>query len=633
MIRIASIILLCNLWLNSVAQTNLDSLYNVWIDKSQPDSVRLKAIYRAALKAKKINMDSGVALLDEAVVLALKTHNTKALAKSYYSKGAWYWTKNQDTAIVYLNKAKDEFKKVDQKKKVSDCLLYLGAIYRDRGDYNKAVDLFTESVILLEDIGDLEGVSLSRNNIGVLYLDQGFHDEAEVWFKKSQKAALEAGSAIRQSAALVNLSLIEEYRKNSNLALNYLSEAMDLRKGLNDGRGVSTILLNIANILRNEEQYDSAIVYLNEALALADSVGFVQGQEKAMNMLGSVTFNQADFRASKRYSHQALNLAKLHGNIKEIRDASERLYLINKQLGKNDDALRDFELYVLMKDSLKSESNRRSIIRQEFKYQYEKEALTDSLEFSKREAIMTERSEKQQMGLFAAGGSLLLLLALAFAIYSGKKKSDELLLNILPAETAEELKQKGHSDAKLIDEVTVLFTDFKGFTSLSEQFTPKELVADLHACFSEFDWIMEKYGIEKIKTIGDAYMAAGGLPSPNDTHAQDVVKAALEMAKVVEKGKAKKIEQRLPFFEIRIGVHTGPVVAGIVGVKKFQYDIWGDTVNTASRMESSGEVGKVNISQSTYQLLKEDKQFNFENRGKVAAKGKGEMEMFFVDKV
>ncbi len=236
-----------------------------------------------------------------------------------------------------------------------------------------------------------------------------------------------------------------------------------------------------------------------------------------------------------------------------------------------------------------------------------------------------------------------------------KERSEELLHNILPAEVAEELKAKGSADAQLIDLVTVLFTDFKGFTEMSEKLTAKQLVADIHECFSTFDRIMEKHGIEKIKTIGDAYMAAGGLPDPQHGSPADAVRAALEMQDFMKKHKAQREEAGKPYFEMRVGIHTGPVVAGIVGVKKFQYDIWGDTVNTASRMESSGQVGQVNISEATYALVKDAvvgsqllvarqgdgsqtadnrqptaKAFTFTPRGKVQAKGKGEMEMFFV---
>ncbi|MCX6246002.1 MAG: triple tyrosine motif-containing protein [Bacteroidetes bacterium] len=213
-------------------------------------------------------------------------------------------------------------------------------------------------------------------------------------------------------------------------------------------------------------------------------------------------------------------------------------------------------------------------------------------------------------------------------IIAEKKKSDDLLLNILPHEVAEELKEKGSAKAKLIDEVTVLFTDFKDFTRLTEQLSAEKLVAEIHECFSAFDRIMEKNGLEKIKTIGDSYMAAGGLPAPNHTHASDAVKAALEIQQFMISHKARKQASGELFFEIRIGLHTGPVVAGIVGVNKYAYDIWGDTVNTASRMETCGESGKVNISGSTYELVKD--QFNCEYRGKVTAKGKGEIDMYFV---
>jgi len=210
-----------------------------------------------------------------------------------------------------------------------------------------------------------------------------------------------------------------------------------------------------------------------------------------------------------------------------------------------------------------------------------------------------------------------------------KEKSDELLLNILPSEVADELKEKGYTTAKSFDEVTVLFSDIKGFTNVSEKMTAQELVKEINTYFSAFDNIIQQFGLEKIKTIGDAYVAAGGLPEKNSATVQNVVEAAIAMQNEIGKLKQERVSSNKPYFELRIGIHTGPVVAGVVGIKKFQYDIWGDTVNLAARMEQSGVPGKINISQHTYELVKE--QFNCVHRGKIEAKNKGEIDMYFVE--
>lgn len=217
-----------------------------------------------------------------------------------------------------------------------------------------------------------------------------------------------------------------------------------------------------------------------------------------------------------------------------------------------------------------------------------------------------------------------------FQLTDEKRKSDELLLNILPAEIAEELRETGSSRARRFPSVTVMFTDFKDFTRLSEMLTPEQLVSEIDYCYRQFDQIIENHGLEKIKTMGDAYICAGGLPAMNFTHPEDAVRAALGIRDFMDEYKSGRSKKNEPFFEIRIGLHTGSVVAGIVGSKKFAYDIWGDSVNLAARMESSGEIGKVNISDSTYQMIKD--KFTCTRRGKVEAKNKGEIDMYFVER-
>lgn len=212
-----------------------------------------------------------------------------------------------------------------------------------------------------------------------------------------------------------------------------------------------------------------------------------------------------------------------------------------------------------------------------------------------------------------------------------REKSDKLLINILPQKVADELKEKGEVQPIYFESVSVLFTDFKGFTKVAESINVEDLVKELDSCFYYFDDVISKYNLEKIKTIGDSYMCAGGLPEKNNTHVIDSCLVALEIQNTMNQAKGLKEMIGLPYWELRLGIHVGPVIAGVVGKKKFVYDIWGDTVNTASRMESSGEAGMINISGSVYDKIKYF--FDCSYRGKVQAKNKGQIDMYFLHRL
>jgi class 3 adenylate cyclase len=214
-----------------------------------------------------------------------------------------------------------------------------------------------------------------------------------------------------------------------------------------------------------------------------------------------------------------------------------------------------------------------------------------------------------------------------------KSRADTLLLNILPASVTKELLEKGRVDAREFEHVTVLFTDFVSFTKTTRQMPPQELLQELNTIFQRFDEIVARHNISKIKSIGDAYMAAGGLPVSSADTVKQIVLTALEMQEYIEKRYAERHQTGQLGFQMRVGIHHGPVIAGIVGFHNFQYDIWGDTVNIASRVEKGGEKGRVNISKDVYMHIADDPTFRFVSRGAIDVKGKGNIEMWFVEKV
>ena len=388
-----------------------------------------------------------------------------------------------------------------------------------------------------------------------------------------------------------------------------------------------------------EKKPDSADVYFKKAEQLILSIpgkGNIY-QANFYNRYGQFLIRQNRNReAIEKFTHSySLSVADgFYGKLEYMLTASRHLEKLYKETGDFKNACFFADVNLQISDSIRNISKKDQLMAEAVKRERD---LKEKASESDRQKINQGKTERNMMA-----GGVAVFIIVSLLIYrnfrnqkrlnklldASKKKSDDLLLNILPEETAEELKSTGIAKAKQFDEVTVMFTDFKDFTQASEQMSAEQLVDVINFYFSEFDKIIHRHGIEKIKIIGDSYMCAGGLPVANTTHPVDVVKAALELQEFVMIQKIERASRSEPFFELRIGIHTGPVVAGIVGIRKFAYDIWGDTVNTASRMENCGEPNRVNISGVTYEKVKD--KFSCTYRGKVKAKHKGEIDMYFV---
>ncbi len=343
------------------------------------------------------------------------------------------------------------------------------------------------------------------------------------------------------------------------------------------------------------------------------------------------------------------NLESIHQQNQLLDQRNDSLRLIRSRLN-NSLYERERELETMYQSRLETE--RQLIESKRIMDSLEMRSIVDSLEIIQQKLILDQQSVEIRdqallRNLFIALAVILGLIAFSLyyrwktmykfnnllkeknnIILTEQKKSEALLLNILPRSIAEELKKNGAAEAKRHQSVTVLFSDFVNFSQITAKKNPKTLVADLDYCFKAFDAIIEKNNLEKIKTIGDAYMCAGGLPNSNDTHAHQIMQAAIEMQAFLKNWAASNKDNKVPIFKARIGIHTGPLIAGVVGDKKFAYDIWGDTVNIASRMESAAEAGRINVSKTTYELLKDD--FDFIARGSIEAKNIGAMNMYFL---
>jgi len=629
------------------AQVNLDSLWGVWNNEMAPDTSRAMAMHEISWYGYLYSKPDSAFYFAQMLYDFGKEKGMKnQMAQALNTQGVSYYVRSDYfIAMSYYQKSLKICEEISDKKRMASILNNTGLIYSRKGYHLKALEYYQRSLKIYEEISDKSRMAGALNNIGVICVDQGDYPKAMEYFQRCLILSEEISDKRRMAASLNNIGLCYSNQGGYAKAIDCYKRSFKIHEEIANRRGMASVLEHIGDMYKIRKEYDIALDYFKRCLTISKEISDKRAMVNALNYIGDIHNELGDHKQAILWCEKGLLTSKEISTIEEQRDACGCLYHAFKALGNDSKALHYHERIIVLNDSLQAEETTKKIQQMEFA----KQMLADSLlqEEEKLRVQMAHEAEVRKKNrtrnIYIITAILLLIFAVGYhrrmvlvrkakrAIDYEKDRSDNLLLNILPPEIADELKEKGRAKARKFDSVSVLFTDFKGFTQISEKLSAEELVEEINTCFKEFDAICNKYGVEKIKTIGDAYMAAGGLPVPGNDSVKHTVLAGLEMKDFMIRKKQKCDAEGNLCFEMRLGIHTGSIVAGIVGVTKFQYDIWGDAVNIASQMESSGEVGKINISQTTYELIKEDPVFQFHPRGKVKTKGKGAIEMWFVE--
>lgn len=613
-----------------------------------------------------------------ALPLREKLGDRKGVASIYNNLGNIYESQGEGLeALANFQMSLKILEQLGDSARIARATYSMAVVHEVLGNYPEALNHLYDFLGFVEPRDDKEEIASGYNLIGNIKSEIELTEEAMIWYHKARiiREQMDDGWALAntyQNLGNTEDNLGEKFQGGDQgdsaivhhlLALEWLEKANAIYTEYEDPSGLADIANNRGVVEKNlgsaykmignqraaDAAWKRAIAYLSAARKTREEVGDQVGVIETLNGLGDVARRQGRYQDALNYTRTYFDLATAIDNGKFIRNGWKDLAKVYKAMGNWELAFRCQETYEDLRweefnDKRVKDYERREVLYGDLKKQIKLEKQEQ--EIALQDARLSEARTRQR-ALMGGGLALALLALLLYNRYriknkankdleekniiidAERKKSDDLLLNILPATTAKELKETGRAQARHYDSVTVLFTDFSGFTETAAKLAPADLVAELDTCFRAFDAITGRHGIEKIKTIGDAYLCVGGLPEEREGHALDVVRAAVEMQEWMEARVAKLANESRPFFRMRAGIHTGPVVAGVVGDRKFAYDIWGDTVNTAARMESNSEPGRINLSEATWNEVKDE--IVCSPRGAIEAKGKGMLEMYFVE--
>jgi adenylate cyclase len=586
--------------------------------------------------------------IDSLINIATSKVNDTNKVMALYHLAIIYRRNDPQKAISNAEEALMLARELKWKKGEAESLKNLGNTYHLVTDYPKERECFELSLKIFEELHDTIGIGKCLNNIGITYYYLSDFPKALEYYNKSLKIMEKFGNKQGIANSLNNIGGVYNTQADYAKALEYYERTLQIKKELGDKTGIAICLSNIGNRHKNLHDYAKALSSYEESLKISEETADKTSIASALESMGDIHYLMGAYANALKCCGKSLILSKTIGVLDIQRDALKTLSGIYEKLGQPERSLEYYKQYIRIRDSIVNEAKIKEITQTSMKIQYARKHSADSLAFEhaklRRELSYMESIQRKnkQRNLFIFSFLVILVISgalLSRLLYTRKShvrlqkeidRSENLLLNILPAEIAAELKEHGTAETRDFDEVSVLFADIEDFTGTIENMTAREFVEEINTCFGAFDNISSACRVEKIKTIGDSYMSAGGVPLPYPGSAKNTVLAALQMQKFMIRRKQEREELGHPAFEMRLGIHTGPIVAGIVGLRKFHYDIWGSTVNIASRIERSGVAGKVNISQSTYERIKDDPDFIFECRGDIETKKMGRLVMYFV---
>lgn len=527
----------------------------------------------------------------EAAEIARDSGYSEGIARSLVETGVSYWARGDyGEALITSKKGLSKSKSCGDNETALSAYTIIGLVYASWSDYDIALDYYFKALALCEGLGDKRKNANINNNIGVVYKNRKDFDRALEHFHSALKFYEELDYKIGIAGIYNNIGIINEQLDRTADALEYFQKSLAIKEELGEEITLAGSYNNIGHIYNQQGDFDSSLEYYGKSLKIKEEIGDKQGIVTTYIGIGNVYIRLKDYDLARKYLEDALRIGNEIGVKRQVMQCYQRLSELFEMSGGFKKSLDYYKKYTDMEKELFSEDKNRQLAEIRTKYETEKK--------EKEAEIYRLKNVELQ------------------AAYD---KTDDLLRNILPGQIVEELEETSTPKPRIVDDVTVVFIDIVGFTLSTNKNEPEELLNELALHFGAYDEIVKGYGLEKLKTFGDGYMYAGGLFTETN-QIEACAETALDILDFVKKRE----------WDVRIGIHVGPCIAGLIKGWRMIYDVWGETVNLAARLEQNGEPGRINVSRAVYDELGDS--YTFKYRGKIQVHNVGAIPMYFVDR-